>query len=197
MNNFIEEVCNISISNIENIRIDKLKYDTYNPFSKYYSYDVIEKAVNKYKENKVSLSYLQSWFNLYNYILNGGFKDNVNESENEIIDFVRSEVTWMLEGLSFFSDDEELNDYLESLKVLDNILSSTNDWVVYYATMEDDDVEEQNILLVNENKQLFFEVVTDFYEDGDETERLICLKNKEYKNKVNLLKALNYKQLDY
>ena len=35
MNNFIEEVCNISISNIENIRIDKLKYDTYNPFSKY------------------------------------------------------------------------------------------------------------------------------------------------------------------
>ena len=140
---------------------------------------------------------MQSWFNLYNYILNGGFKDNVNESENEIIDFVRSEVTWMLEGLSFFSDDEELNEYLESLRVLDNILSSTNDWVVYYATIEDDDVEEQNILLVNENKQVFFEVVTDFYEDGDETERLICLKNKEYKNKVNLLKALNYKQLDY
>ena len=197
MNNFIEEVCNVSVSNIEKLKIDKLKYDTYNPFSKYYSYQVIEKAVNKFNDKEISLAYLQAWFNLYNYVLNGGFKDNVNESEDEVIDFVRSEVTWMLEGLSFISNEEELYEYLESLKVLDEVLTNPTKWVVYYTTLDDEDVEEQSILLVNENKQLFFEVSTDFYEDGDETERLICLKNKEYKNKVNLLKALNYKQLDY
>ena len=188
----ISRIYNVDVSILNKLDIEKIKYDTHDPFSKYYSLKVVNDAILKYKSNEMSLEELHIWFNAYNWILNGGFKDNANSMEDEVIDLIRSELSWIIDGMSFV-DEEDIDDYYESIKILDGILNTSFEWVVYYY--EED--EEQYILLVNENKSSYVEINSDFFEVGDETDKLVLLTKKEYNNKLKLLKALNYEELEY
>ena len=82
----ISKIYNVDVSIIKSLDIEKIKYDTHNPFSKYYSLKVVNDAILKYKSNEMSLEELHIWFNAYNWVLNGGFKDNANSMEDEVID---------------------------------------------------------------------------------------------------------------
>ena len=64
-------------------------------------------------------------------------------------------------------------------------------WIIFYTEIDDD---FQKVLLVNESKQIVFEVEGEYFENGDETSRLVCLNDKEYRNKKKLLLALGYQE---
>lgn len=188
----ISRICDVDLSVLPNLNLERLKYDTCNPFSKYYSLDIINKVVQKFNADEMTLEELNTWFNAYNWILNGGFKDFANSLDDEVIDLIRSELSWIIDALGFASK-EEVDEYYESIKTLDDILNTSKEWIIYYF----EDEEEQFILLVNENKNKFVEICSDFFETGDETDKLIPLTKKEFKNKINLLKALNYQKVEY
>ena len=44
---FIQSVINAEIDFNKSFNIERIKYDTYNPFEKYYSFETISKVVNK------------------------------------------------------------------------------------------------------------------------------------------------------
>lgn len=194
---FVEYVCEVNERLFDQIDVDEVKFETFNPFFRYFKLEIIEKAINKYKDDRIDKDYLLSWFLTYNRLLNGDFDEKANHSFNEVVDFVRNEITWQLDSLSLFDESENLDDYLETLKTLNLILNTESDWIIYYSVSEDEDIDEQYILLVNEKEKQFVEIITDFFENGDETERLICLTNRDYKNKIRLLEALNYQELHY
>ena len=116
----ISRIYDVDVSILKNLDIEKIKYDLHNPFSKYYSLKIVNDAISKYKSNEMSLEELHVWFNAYNWILNGGFKDSANSMEDEVIDLIRSELSWIIDGMSFV-DEEDIDDYYESIKILDGI----------------------------------------------------------------------------
>ena len=196
-NEFTKFILEVDEDLFEQVDLDKVKFDTFNPFFKYYKLETIEKAINKYKEGRIEKDYLVNWFLTYNRLLNGDFIERANHNYNEVVDFVRNEIIWQLDSLSLFDESENIDDYLEALKILDEILGKESCWTIFYTINDDEDIDEQYILLVNEQDSKFVEIITDFFAPGDETERLVYLSNRDYKNKIRLLESLNYKELDY
>ena len=194
---FVEYICEVNEDLFEQIDLDKVKYDTFNPFFRYYKFEIIKKAISKYKEEFIDKEYLRNWFLAYNRLLNGDFDEKANHSFNEVVDFIRNEITWQLDSLSLFDESEDLDEYINIFETLDYICKTESKWVIYYSVNEDEDIDEQYILLVNEKEKKFIEIITDFFENGDETDRLVCLSNRDYKNKIRLLESLNYKELEY
>ena len=189
---FINAICNVEGDLAINRSVDKIKYDTYNPFLKYYKLETILKVVEKYREKEIDSSYLCYWFNAYNWIINGGFDPKANKDNNEVLDVVLNELSCYLDSLSFFDKDEDdLDDYIEVFKFLDDIINYELKWIIFYTEIDDD---FQKVLLVNESKQIVFEVEGEYFENGDETSRLVCLNDKEYRNKKKLLLALGYQE---
>jgi hypothetical protein len=193
-NSLIEKICNLE-ENIQLINVEKFKYDTRNPFSKYYSFKYISNAITKYLNKEIKFSYLLHWITLYNWILNGGFNNKANESVDEFIDLIRNEISWLLDSFSF-AKEVEVEEYLSKFQFLDNVLNSSSKWEMYYTPAEEDE-EEQYVLVVNNVDKIYFEVYSELYENGDETEKLVYLKNRDYNNKKNLLEALNYQEFEY
>ena len=75
----IEKVCNLTCTKTElaDINVEKINYDTDNPFKKYYSFAVIKGAIEKYISKKWDDQTLAHWAYLYDWILEGGFEENV------------------------------------------------------------------------------------------------------------------------
>ncbi len=97
--------------------IENRKFDTDSPFKKYYSFDLIKEALDRYKSGEISCEYLRYWTNAYNLIIKGGFfsAEIIDEDEMTQAQFAESEISSLLDSLSFIDEPEksEIDYYLE------------------------------------------------------------------------------------
>lgn len=122
----IKRVCDVTCSKEDVVRPqDTIAYDPNNPFKKYYHIESIIMAINKYASHEWDDQTLAHWACIYCWILCGGFK-NVKEKLNSLEQFLKDDITWSLDGLSFFDEsyfeeDAGPADLIEAYKTIDYI----------------------------------------------------------------------------
>jgi len=198
----INKICDLSCSFSEiNIAQDKINYDIEHPFKKYYKLDTIIAAINKYKNKEITDRFLAHWACLYNWIICGGFNDElIEEKGNSILELVKQLISDDLDALSFFykEDEDMIEDYILGFKNLDEIYKTVNNWKGYYAPSEYADFNnDQYVLLVDDINKKFMIVYSDFIENGYEDEFLVFVSDDVLKNKIRELENNNYFMLSY
>ena len=173
----IQRVCNLTCLKEEVVRNQTtIKYDTEHPFKKYYSFSTIKGAIEKYISNEWDDQTLAHWACIYCWILSGGFDDNLTDDLNSFETFFKDFITWDLDGLSFFSaEDEEPNDMQEIIALFedyDHIWQTRNEWEVVYAMIGPfaKENEDQYALLVNNTKKEYMIMYSDHLKNGYEDE---------------------------
>ena len=194
-----QRVCNRTCLKEEVVRNQTtIKYDTEYPFRKYYSLSTIKGAIEKYISNEWDDQTLAHWACVYCWILSGGFDDNLKDDLNSFETFFKDFITWDLDGLSFFSaEDEEPNDMQESIALFehyDHIWQTRNEWEVVYAMIGPfaKENEDQYALLVNNTKKECMIMYSDHLENGYEDERFHFVSQDEYVALVEQLKKDGY-----
>ena len=195
----IQRVCNLTCLKEEVVRNQTtIKYDTKHPFKKYYSLSTIKGAIEKYISNEWDDQTLAHWACIYCWILSGGFDDNLTDDLNSFETFFKNFITWDLDGLSFFSaEDEEPNDMQESIALFehyDHIWQTRNEWEVVYAMIGPfaKENEDQYALLVNNIKKEYMIMYSDHLENGYEDEHFHFVSQDEYVALVEQLKKDGY-----
>lgn len=206
-NNIIKKICNLTCTKEDlNISRDDIKYDLDNPFKKYYNFELISNAFKRYLNKDWSASLLGHWCYFYLYILCGGFKEEVKENLNSIEELLKEVITWDLDGMAFFNDSvaseeddvENLHKWLNDLKSLDVVYSSSTKWKGYTASIGPDAIKngDQYVLLVNDESKQYIIIFTNFFENcGDKSIKYV--NEKVFKEKVDNVKAKNYTLLNY
>ena len=156
----IERICNLTCTKEDVCRNQTtIKYDYEYPFEKYYDINVIVGAINKYISKEWDDETLAGWCCIYNWILCGGFNRNVKEDLNSLEQYLFDDLSWSLDGLSFFDADtyfeeseDEIFDIINGYKNWNHIWQTRNDWKGVYATIGEYDKtnESQYVLLINE-----------------------------------------------
>ena len=195
----IQRVCNLTCLKEEVVRNQTtIKYDTEHPFKKYYSLSTIKGAIEKYISNEWDDQTLAHWACIYCWILSGGFDDNLTDDLNSFETFFKNFITWDLDGLSFFSaEDEEPNDMQESIALFehyDHIWQTRNEWEVVYAMIGPfaKENEDQYALLVNNTKKEYMIMHSDHLENGYEDEHFRFVSQDQYVALVEQLKKDSY-----
>lgn len=133
-----ESICNLTCEkedfsfNPANRR--KVQYDLEDPFIKYYSYDSIVKAFNKYINKEWDDQTLAHWFCVYDWILNGGFSSKTKSSLNLVEELITFIISDYLDGMSFFEEEYYLNNedktsienYIKGFKFCDELWQQRN-----------------------------------------------------------------------
>ena len=198
----IQRVCNLTCLKEEVVRNQTtIKYDTEYPFRKYYSFSTIKGAIEKYISNDWYDQTLAHWACIYCWILSGGFDDNLKDDLNSFETFFKDFITWDLDGLSFFStEDEEPNDMQQSITLFehyDHIWQTRNEWTALYAMIGPfaEENEAQYVLLVNNTKKEYMIMYSDHLENGYEDEYFHFVSQDEYVALVEQLKKDGYTML--
>lgn len=157
----IERICNLTCSKedlLEN-QTSSINYDSEYPFRKYYDVNIIIKAINKYISKEWDDQILARWCNKYNWILCGGFSNDVKEDLNPLEQYLFDDLSWGLDGLSFFDEEtyfeeskDEIYGIIESFKKWDHIWQTRDSWKGVYAPIGVFNLTngDQYVLLVNE-----------------------------------------------
>lgn len=156
----IERICNLTCSK-EDVCRDQttINYDSEYPFRKYYDVNIIIKAINKYISKEWDDQTLAGWCCIYNWILSGGFSNDVKEDLNPLEQYLFDDLSWELDGLSFFDEEtyfeeskDEIYEIIESFKNWDHIWQTRDSWKGVYAPIGVFDLTNGNqyVLLVNE-----------------------------------------------
>ena len=171
----IEKVCNVTC-NASDITMPQtdIKYDTDNPFRKYYNVNSIVTAINKYVNGEWEDKTLANWACIYDWILNGGFDDNVTEDLNSFETFFMNTLSWDLDGLSFFDEDcwtdcdISIEDEIAFYKNFDHIWQTRADWKVTYSTVGKlcKENEDYFAVLINKNTKEYMILCSDYINDG-------------------------------
>lgn len=205
----IDKICNLTCTFDEiNIPQDSIKYDTIEPFKKYYSIDIILKAIEKYENKEWSDHHFAHWCCLYDWIICGGFKDNIIEDKNNTIrEFIKSTISWDLDGLSFFDeksyfdeDDEYgVDGWKIQFKNLDYILNKVGNLYVFYGPVYEYDLDNaaQYVVLVNDLDKTFIIIYSDFFENGYEEDKIKYVDKKTHKKMVEDLLNNGYQLISY
>ncbi len=156
----ITRICNLTCSKDDiSTNLESINYDTEYPFEKYYDVNIIIGAINKYLSKEWDDRTLAGWLCIYNWIICGGFSNKVKECFNPLEQFLVYEISWDLDGLSFFDEEtyfedneKELNDTIEGYKTWDYIWQTRDSWKGVYATINECNVfnGDQYILLIND-----------------------------------------------
>ena len=206
----IEKINNLKCSSDElyELRVDTINYDLEDPFEKYYSCDKIIKVIEKYQNGEIDDKYLSHWANLYNWILNGGFKDYVQNQDKykdkrieELNEILKFEISDWLDSLSFFDSNEEeemnIKVYKESFKNLDYIYNTINDWKTFY-TIENKQLEGYDILIPCINDKTKNYIIINYYIDNlDEIKYINNIEFDEYKQIIQELIQKGYEEIKY
>lgn len=157
----IEKICNLTCSKEDVCRNQtSINYDNEYPFRKYYDVKIIIGAINKYISKEWDGQTLARWCCIYNWILCGGFSNNLKEDLNPLETFLFDDLSWSLDGLSFFDEDtyfeeseDEIYNIIEGFNDWDHIWQTRDSWKGIYATIGKFDMinGDQYVLLINEN----------------------------------------------
>ncbi|MCH5180791.1 MAG: hypothetical protein J1F32_06230 [Erysipelotrichales bacterium] len=203
----IKKICDLTCKFEEiNIPQDKLKYDNEYPFEKYYKLEIIVNAIKKYLNKDWDDKMLSSWACRYDWVICGGFYEDLKENNKNIIEeFIRSQISWKLDGLSFFEDwflEEDafdLNKTIEEFENLDFVLNTIDNWKAYYAMVGPlaKENEDQYVLLINELDKKYMIIYSMFFENGYEDEFIKFISEEELKQKIKELEKSEYTLLSY
>ncbi len=175
----IQRVCELTCAyNDVIINPTTIKYDTEHPFKKYYSFNSIKGAIEKFISNEWDDRALAHWACIYCWILSGGCNKDIIEDLNSFESFLRDVITWDLDGLSFFDAGcldngiRDLNKTIQLFKDYDHIWQTRDEWKVVYAMIGpyDEHNGEQWVALVNDVKKEYMIMNTDHLENGYEDE---------------------------
>lgn len=123
-----ESICNLTCEkedfNFNPANRRKVKYDLEDPFIKYYSYDSIVRAFNKYINKEWDDKTLAHWFCVYGWILNGGFSSKTKSSLNLVEELITFIISDYLDGMSFFKEEYYLNN--EDNTPIENYIKDLN-----------------------------------------------------------------------
>ena len=190
---FIQRIFHLTCSEMDlEIPHSEICYDLERPFSKYYRYSQIERAIINYLDGVWNDKMLASWANHYLWILLGGCDyDNVREDLDGFGQFFRDVITNALDGLAFFEENiaddasAELKDISEFLESIDYIYKTRADWRAVYAPVGAYDT--QYVVLVNDTQKGYMILSSDHSLNGYEDERFSLVEEDEL---VSLVKKL-------
>lgn len=142
--------------------IESREFDTDTPFDKYYRFDRVRTALEKFKSGEISCEFLRYWANAYNLILRGGFFA-LDEGGGDISreQLARGEISSLIDSISFFddelSDSDSADHYLRMIKIYDSLLRGRNSFRIAYAhTCEfAEDQTDLRILIINDEEKIY------------------------------------------
>lgn len=156
----INKVCKLTFSKEELYRNQTtINYDIEYPFKKYYDMNVIIGAINKYLSKEWDDVTLAHWCCIYNWILRGGFHNDLKEDLNPLEEFLKDVISWDLDGLSFFNEDdyleEDISKWIENYRNFDHVWQTRNEWSGVYSPIGINDKinGDQYVLLINEKRK--------------------------------------------
>lgn len=197
-----DKICSVSCSFGELkefvTNIDKKEFDLHNPFEKYYSVQSIIFAIEKYQSKEIDAKFLAYWMNAFNWIIMGGFKDNIDDEGVTLKEFLIWTITDWIDSLSFFDDTNDfynLEDYKNVYKVLDSVLQDIDQCKAIF-TEYDCSEDAVVVLITNDVAEYFIKV----YGELDYNNDVIYFEKVEsdyLKDKVNDLHNLGYRELKY
>jgi len=137
----INKVCNLTCTKEDLYRnTTSINYDIGYPFKKYYDVNTIIGALNKYLSKEWDDRTLANWCCIYNWIICGGFHDDLKEDFNPLELFLVNAISWDLDGLSFFDETyylengvEEIYEWIEQYKGWDHIWQTRVEWKGVYS----------------------------------------------------------------
>lgn len=197
-NELIRKVCELTCVKKEVlINQTTVKYDTDNPFTKYYSLSTIKGAIEKYLSKEWDDQTLSHWACLYCWILSGGFKDKAKENLNSFEQFIKNCITWELDGLSFFDSEGEeqgeMQEWVELFENYDHIWQTRKDWkAVYTEGPYAKENGDQYVLLINEKTKEYMIAGSDYLDNGYEDGYFKFVSPKEHLAVVKRLKNEGY-----
>ena len=193
-----------------NKSIDKQKYDLDNPFDKYYSLDSILKALELYKQGRISDRHLTSWACAYLWILQADRRvENYYDSFTTIpmkevfVNFLID----VLDSLSFFYEEynedpqKSIADYAKSFTALDELYRSLSEWESFYAPdddyydEDDDDYCYSWVLFVHHGKKKFLRLYEDSFNCKRDNFEAKELTKEQMRNTESELKSKSYTEL--
>lgn len=172
-----------------------------NSFEKYYNLARIINAIRKYENKEIDDRYLAKWMCVYNWIIMADEWANVPIEEITFKTWVVWEVSGWLDSLSFFDDSDDfynLEDYKKTFEVMDKIYNNLEDWKRVFAHTDEwgDNDDDVAVLVSNDKTKEFVRIGSqlDYLNNKVAFERVEL---DELKRRVNALKKLGYKELEY
>ena len=204
-----ESICNLTCEmedfsfNPANRR--KVKYDLEDPFIKYYSYDSIVKAFNKYINKEWDDKTLAHWFCVYDWILNGGFSSKTKSSLNLVEELITFIISDYLDGMSFFEEEYYLNNedntpienYIKEFKFCDELWQQRKEFKAYYFMVRDVYLYSKFIVLVNDSKKQYMIIKEDYYSRKYNDGNLYWMKKGEFEKLIKRLENEKYEIINY
>lgn len=198
----IQKICNLTCSKSDVDRNQTtIKYDTEHPFKKYYDTNTIIGAIKKYTTKEWDDQTLAGWACIYCWILSGGFDDNLTENLNSFEDFFKHFITYDLDGLSFFSAEEEhpqfMDEEIRLFESFDHIWQTRNKWKAIYSMVGTyaKDNGAQYVALINDTTKEYMIMYSDHLENGFEDEYFKFVPEDKYIAIIEQLKDAGYKIL--
>lgn len=174
------------------------------PFQKYYHIAYILNAIELYQTGKIADRTLASWAHIYDTILNSEGKKGIEEFLLEdgkitIPYILKKEITWALDGLSFYSEEHfeaaHTASYAEWFLLLDDLYVNQGEWEFFYAPNHDTapsmDVEwDISLMAVHHGRKVFCVVISeDLLDVGKDIDATMLGEEELPKKKVQLLEA--------
>ena len=172
-----------------------------NSFEKYYNLARIINTIRKYENKEIDDRYLAYWMCIYNWIIMADEWANVPIEEITFKTWVVWEISGWLDSLSFFDDSDDfynLEEYKKTFEVLDKIYNNLEGWNRVFAHTDEwgDNDDDVVVLTFNDKTKEFVRIGSqlDYLNNKVAFERVEL---DELKRRVDALKKLDYKELEY
>ena len=172
-----------------------------NSFEKYYNLARIINTIRKYENKEIDDRCLAHWMCVYNWIIMADEWANVPIEEITFKTWVVWEISGWLDSLSFFDDSDDfynLEEYKKTFEVLDKIYNNLEGWNRVFAHTDEwgDNDDDVVVLTFNDKTKEFVRIGSqlDYLNNKVAFERVEL---DELKRRVDALKKLDYKELEY
>lgn len=201
---FIQRVCELTCTkSIIPDDLSTVKYDTAQPFKKYYSFSIIKRAIEKFISKEWNDQALAHWANAYNWILSGGFADGASDDLDEFEKLCSGAIAWNLDGLSFFSgkhtkkNGQQMYEAIQLFETFDHIWQTREQWEAVCKVIDKNDKydTEQQIALVNKKAREYAVIYSYDPKNESEDSRRSFVGKEEFDKMIDTLKKDGYKPL--
>lgn len=186
---YYDEILNLKLPHTP---LDKVKYDKKDGFCKYFSLDLINKALDEYLANRIDKRYLADWANRYNHLLNCGFR-NTKKRPFDIAALIEYEISDTLDSLSFFDTLGKKKDiaYYRIIFSMFSYLWKKRTNLTCLCTQLPCNKDYCKYLLIDKDTKVYYASQTDYdinYELELGTMRLPLLPYKKFARRLNCVK---------
>ena len=203
----IQRVCALCVNESDFDKdLEEIKYDTDSPFRKYYSFETLKGAIEKFISGEWSDRKLAHWACLYAWILTGGTDyEKVTDNLNSFERFFRDFVVWDLDGLSFFIEEDfkgetlNMREWIRLFGDYDHIWKTRYEWRVFYAMVGPNakENEDQFAILLNKKRKEYMIMYSDHIQNGYRDKFFKFIKERELIRLVEELVEEGYTRLGH